>query len=308
MVKRPTTLQHNKFIAPAIKSFILENMARLKEEILHIDHNYIVIYSVLGEEEEGEHALPSAAAKIFTTVSNLAAATARPPPPIHCYLFLLNFPKMLNLSQRHITSAECNSGSTTFRKKTKRHDAFTEIVLWRREEWKKVFYHELIHAFHIHDVILPQKKLDATLGRLLPYYNNTIQEAYTEILASLLAFPATDKSALKDQTLFMGCQVNKIIYYYTHAHGIQAFFKKKENNNDDKPECNFASYYILKCIYLWASLQHPTLLHVANLLDPQFINKHFYPVLINALDSGEYAAWLERIFFTPKDLSLRLTM
>ena len=71
---------------------------------------------------------------------------------------------------------------------------------------------------------------------------------------------------------------------------------------------NFASYYILKSIYLWASITQPALLEVKNLMDPQFVSTYFYPTIIDSLKSGKYVEWLARIYFKPKNLSLRLTL
>lgn len=334
---KPTSLKNNKFIAPPILSFITEHMPRFREERLHIEDCLVVIYTVL----DGRHEPPglaSAAAQIFTKVRELAAtataaAAALTPVAaaavvINCHLFLLDYPKVLDVSKTSITSAECNSGSTT-----KRTKSAVEVLVWRKEEWQKVFYHELIHAFGLDALVQPQKDKDALLVQLVPAYNKSIQEAYTEILASLLALSAL--ASIKDEILFMGCQVNKIIYFShcvaTHNTEALQLLQQEQHRNRvnpantaetlkmiqtffagglplSPPPSNFASYYILKSIYLWAGLAQPALLSVKNLLDPQFIQAHFYPTLIDSLKGGKYVEWLARIYFKPTNPSLRLTL
>lgn len=312
-MKQLASLKNNKFIAPAISTFISENMPRFREERLHIEDSCVTIYTVLDGRNEPP-GLASAAAQIYTRVRKLAAATA-PLPVIHCHLFLLDYPKVLDMSKRSITSTECNSGSTT------KSRGNVEVLVWRKEEWQKVFYHELIHAFGLDSILQPQKDKEALLVQLVPGYNKSIQEAYTEILASLLVFPFKFKSSsMKDEILFMGCQVNKIIYFFTammnHEDSLKmilTFFAGGGGGGgfleqQHQQQSNFASYYILKSIYFWASLTQPALLDVENLLDPQFVSTHFYPAIIDTLKSGKYAEWLARIYFKPKNLSLRLTL
>lgn len=329
-----TSLKNNKFIAPSILAFITENMPRFREERLHMDDSLIVIYTVLDGRNEPP-GLASAAAQIFTKVRELAAAATS--PCINCHLFLLDNPKVLDVSKTSITSAECNSGTTT-RTKSKAGVAAVEVLVWRKEEWQKVFYHELIHAFGLDATVQPQKDKEAVLVQLVPAYNKSIQEAYSEILASLLALSALSLSAaaMKDEILFMGCQVNKIIYFShcvaTHnteallqllrrqehriitannaeaLKMIQTFFAGGLPPAPSSPQSNFASYYILKSIYLWAGLAQPALLNVKNLLDPQFMQTYFYATLINSLKSGKYVEWLARIYFKPTNPSLRLTL
>jgi hypothetical protein len=82
-------------------------------------------------------------------------------------------------------------------------------------------------------------------------------------------------------------------------------------NNPDRlldTTTNTSSYYILKSIYLWCGVYKDSdLLISTNLLDKVYINKKFYSVILDALESGEYKNWLKSIYFKPTDTSLRLT-
>jgi hypothetical protein len=89
---------------------------------------------------------------------------------------------------------------------------------------------------------------------------------------------------------------------------ILTFFAGGLLEKGQQQQSNFASYYILKSIYFWASLTQPALLEVENLLDPKFVSTYFYPAIIDSLKSGKYAEWLAHIHFKPKNLSLRLTL
>ena len=335
---KPLSLKNNDFISKDICNFINENINLFREERLHIGNTVIVIYTVLNGQREPP-GLASIAAKIYTKVYGWAKPTS---VPLVCYLFLLDYPKRLDvLFKSDITSDECNSGSTTFDLKEKGRK-FTEVMLWRQEEWEKVFYHELIHAFHLDTLALTsQHKMDAKLRKRLPFYNNTIQEAYAEVLATVLACQDKKVMNFKDEIIFMGSQVNKIIYFYHSAQNghvdkleelarnktpnpfpvatienesmIWAFFSQyssssEEEEKEDLTNCNFASYYILKSIYFWASLADPQLIQVSNLLDPDFVNKNFYATLLKSLKSGDYVEWLARIYFVPTTDSLKMTL
>lgn len=341
----PVSLKNNNFIAKDIRAFIDANIHLFREERLHIGGALIVIYTVLNGQREPP-GLASIAAKIYTKVYGFRSSSAKPVPLV-CYLFLLDYPKRLDVSKSDITSEECNSGSTTFNLREKGEKGekgykFTEVVVWRQEEWEKVFYHELIHAFHIDTFVLPpQPKMDAKLHKRLAFYNDTIQEAYAEVLATVLALACGDKKVTdwKDDIIFMGSQVNKIIYFYHSVHNghedklkelaknktppkplsattienesmVWAFFSQQQGGHKQPPlpQCNFASYYILKSIYFWASLADPALIQVSNLLDPDFINTYFYATLLKSLKSGDYMRWLVRIYFTPTTDSLRMTL
>ena len=88
---------------------------------------------------------------------------------------------------------------------------------------------------------------------------------------------------------------------------ISNFFRNPKKLLDDGT--NTSSYYILKSIYLWNAIyKDKTLLNVEKLIDKEFIQNHFYDIFINSLESNEYLEWLNKIFFIPKNNSLRLTL
>jgi hypothetical protein len=134
-------------------------------------------------------------------------------------------------------------------------------------------------------------------------------------------------SKIKDQCIFLGTQVNKIAFYMACPREELVVFERDtiaDLDDKDGVECistfftnpknildlstNTGSYYILKSIYLWCGVYKDNdLLLVSNMLDKEFINKKFYSVILEALESGEYVKWLETIYFKPTNPSLRLS-
>lgn len=310
----PKSVRNNRFISLTIHDYINENQHKLHRNISSIGRHNITIFN--GGTDELQ-----LATNIFEEVERLAKMPSK--DSIRVYIYLLDYPKAIDISKGNITSAECNSASTTFYIA----DEYVEVVLWRGEEWTKVLYHELIHAFAIDYTLRVNRDLEVRLKKLLPHYNNTIREAYTETLATLLE-SNRKKSSIRDQCIFLGTQVNKIVFYMEASREelvvldrntianlddkegvdyISNFFTSPRNILDSST--NTSSYYILKSIYLWCGVYKDNdLLSVSKILDKEFINRRFYSVILEALENGEYVKWLETIYFKPTNTSLMLNL
>jgi len=304
------SIQNNSFLSSVIYEELQKQVPHLNKESQPIGRHSITVF-------ENQTGALEEAVRIFNEVSQLARR--QPIDTIRCFLYLLDFPKEIDLGKENITSGECNTATTTFYSLEDK----IEVVLWRKEEWQKVFYHELIHAFSIDTIISPQKEAEDRIKQHFSHYNNSIREAYTEILATRLS----SKEDLKNDSIFIGSQVNKIIYFMestplekdqlgtetkpdlNHRKGveyIQRFFNNPSKRLDFNT--NTSSYYVLKSIYYWYATHYDlSLLDVNNLLDKEFIKKHFYRVLLEGLEKADYQTWLKEIYFTPTNLSLRLT-
>jgi hypothetical protein len=307
----PKSIHNNRFISPVIYKYIIDNEQKFKETTVSISKHTITIYGDSIDLLDIQNA-----EKIFNQVSKPTNDR------ISTYIYLIDLPKRLDINKSNITSSECNSASTTFFIQ----DEYVEVVIWRSEEWEKVLYHELIHAFAIDYTLRINKDSEISLKTLLPHYNGSIREAYTEVLATVLN-TTRSSSNIKDQCIFLGTQVNKIGYYMEASREELVVLNRNTIENiDDKSgiECidrffnnpdrlldtttNTSSYYILKSIYLWCGVYKDSdLLISTNLLDKVYINKKFYSVILDALESGEYKNWLKSIYFKPTDTSLRLT-
>ena len=310
----PKSIHNNRFISPLIYRHIAENEHISKQNTKSLGiHKVSIIGGGSGDIE--------LASNIFGDVQGLCKTKTS--DTIHVFIYLLDYPKELDVSKNNITSADCNSASTTFYIA----DEHVEVVIWRREEWAKVLYHELIHAFAMDYTMKIDKASEERLKALLVHYNNSIREAYTEVLATLLETNRTN-SNIKDQCIFLGTQVNKIAFYMECSRDRLVVFERDTIADLDDKEgidyisrffnnpkslldssTNTSSYYILKSIYLWCGVYKDNdLLVVSNMLDKEFINKKFYRVILEALESGEYVQWLKSIYFKPSDSGLRLTL
>ncbi len=326
----PKSIKVNRFISPTIYKDIVDNSDTLEKTTESIDKHRLTIIKykqTFGNVEPALHGTLSdtqLANSIFREIQALARVKTN--DTIHIFMYLLDYPKEIDISKDNITSAECNSGSTTFYIA----EEYVEVVLWRKEEWTKVLYHELIHAFYIDYTIRPNRELEDRLKVQFPHYNNSIREAYTEVLATLLENTRTS-SNIKDQCVFLGTQVNKIAFYMecrreelvvfekgsiadivdiddkSGIEYVSRFFKSPKTLLD--PSTNTSSYYILKSIYLWCGIYKDNdLLITDRLLDKSFVNTKFYSVILEALESGEYIKWLQSIYFKPTSNSLMLTL
>ena len=307
----PSLRENNNFLSNKIKQYIHEYINNFKRVTYIENENLIEMYKLnefaMSELEEAK--------RIYKEVLTLSkTANTLTEKPIRCYIFLVNIPKELDYSKKNITSTECNSGCSTF------YENYIEIVLWRSEEWKKVFYHELIHATYLDkDILGENTQKDLELKNIFPHYNDSIFEAYTEILATILYVKSISNSLsiyslMKDQNIFLGTQVNKIIHYMNIKNAssknglfIEDFFRNPNIVLDKST--NTSSYYFLKSIYLWNCMyKDKTLCTLEKILDKEFINSYFYDIFINTLKTKEYYNWLNKIYFEPKNDSLRLTL
>lgn len=330
MIVLPKSLNsNNNFLSEKIKKSIFESLKKFKSVKFSDPPNQVEIFS-LGEKPISElEKARTVYQQVYILSKRLNNQDKR---PILSYIYLVDAPKELDGNKDNITSTECNSASTTF------YSDYLEIVIWRKEEWLKVFYHELIHAFNLDKIIIKQDIMkEMRLKQLFPHYNNSLYEAYAEILATVLyinniyklndGFYTRYIEKWKDQNIFMGSQVNKIVQFMTHHsntpnknNAIQLPFGKSIETFDSNiffrnpkklldNSTNTCSYYILKSIYLWRAIYKDTsLLHMDNLMNKEFIQNHFYDVFINTLECNEYIEWLNKIYFYPKNQSLRLTL
>jgi len=323
----PKSIFNNHFMSPLIHNYIIENDSKFIKEFTTIGNDSITIYTIKKENNI------DAAVRIYSEVSNIANVLAKNilgeprANKMCCYIYLTDFPKQLDIQKDNITSSECNTATTTFYMQ----QDYIEVAIWRREEWQKVFYHELVHAFGIDQILQTDYSCDQKLKSIFPHYNGTIQEAYTEVLATLMSNISSDNgsfTSLKDENLFLSAQVNKIIYFMestpdervelgrnsnknnvhdkTGIEKIKQFFTNPNNYLDQST--NTGSYYFLKSMYLWHGIYKDNkLLDVKNILDKKYCNRTFYQVVLDAIEKGEYLKWLESIYFKPNDTSIRLT-
>lgn len=147
-----------------------------------------------------------------------------------------------------------------------------EIVIYRREEWFKVFIHETFHALGLDFSTFPTNHLNYQMQKLFPIESEmNLYEAYSEFWATILnclfcAYELLDDKLnekdfllysdflLQFERIFSLFQSNKILYFMGMSYGN--LYKDEEvsfvaRKYLYKEETNVFSYYIIKNILLY---------------------------------------------------------
>lgn len=103
-------------------------------------------------------------------------------------LFDVNAPKWFKMDGQPITPSQVNSAYTTpcrfFDRNEK--DAKLEVVIFRREEWTKVLFHELMHLYS-YDISSNDKRVNTRLSHIFHVKCDfNLTEAYAEFWARVL--------------------------------------------------------------------------------------------------------------------------
>jgi hypothetical protein len=190
---------------------------------------------------------------------------------LEIYLYLTDLEKKIPKMREPISQMHANTAFTTS------CNISTEINIYRKEEWFKVFIHETFHslgldfsAMHMH-----HEKIDKKVLNIFPVKSDVrLYETYCETWANLLncmfySFFSTRKNDEKENipkiikktekllnyerifSLFQMCKVllnYRMTYHELYNIDIGSHEKRMKHY---KEETNVLSYYILKCIYFY---------------------------------------------------------
>lgn len=169
---------------------------------------------------------------------------------LYLTFFFSNITKEFNNKTKILSPDEINSGFTSFP-----YNSFGNLYVYRKEEWNKVFIHELIHTLMIDDKFINNKILNEKLNKKICFNDiNFINshEAVTDYLAITyyLLKNSTNindfENKMKEQIEFMKNQVMKIFNFYN----INNFNEILKNNNKCKKifeqKTSIFSYFYLK--------------------------------------------------------------
>ena len=183
------------------------------------------------------------------------------------YLYYTPFKKKLPLALMDILSPEhCNSAVTT----SCALDG--TIVIYRKEEWFKVFIHESFHSLGLDFSTFSCHMLNAKLSNLFPIKSEmNVFEAYSEFWATIInclfcAYNLLDDKlndrdfllysdfCIQFERIFALFQMVKILNFMGISY--KHLFEKNEISEVArrylyKEETNVFSYYIIKCILLY---------------------------------------------------------
>jgi hypothetical protein len=170
------------------------------------------------------------------------------------YLYLTPHRKYLPSDEKtEIDTVHCNTAFTFSCMKT------NEIIIFREEEWKKVFVHELMHAFGIDfsgASSETMKDVDNRLKQMFPGLDPKMEdirlyEAYTETWADILYLMLNNHSLEKGILEEQSWSIFQCVKVLNH-HGIS--YKELLDGSSSKKyfESNTSSfaYYVLRCILL----------------------------------------------------------
>jgi hypothetical protein len=164
--------------------------------------------------------------------------------------FFSNMLKRIGNTTEILSPNEINSGFTSFPS-----NSFGNLYVYRKEEWEKVYIHELIHMLYIDDKFINNEILNEKIGGKLCFNDGEFinsHEAVTDFLA--ITYYIMNKSRdfddfkekLKEQIAFMKNQVLKIFNFYNISNINQI---SKINNKCGKvfnQKTSVFSYYYLK--------------------------------------------------------------
>jgi hypothetical protein len=169
---------------------------------------------------------------------------------LYLTFFFSNIPKEFNNKTKILSPNEINSGFTSFP-----YNSYGNLYVYRKEEWDKVFIHELIHTLKIDENLINNYELNEKLNDKICFndieYINS-HEAGTDFLAITYYIIKNSKNMndfekkMNEQIEFMKNQVMKIFNFY-NIYNINDILK-----NDNKCKRIFEqktsvfSYFYLK--------------------------------------------------------------
>ena len=183
------------------------------------------------------------------------------------YLYCTPFKKQIPLELMEVLGPEhCNSAVTTS------CPLDGAIVVYRKEEWFKVFIHESFHTLGLDFSTFSCQKLNAKLAKLFPIKSEiNAFEAYSEFWATIInclfcAYDLLDDKlndkdfllysdfCIQFERIFALFQMVKILNFMGVSY--QHLFEKNEISDVArrylyKENTNVFSYYIIKCILLY---------------------------------------------------------
>ena len=170
------------------------------------------------------------------------------------YIYLSNKKKYIPKENNILLEAEhINSGYSYLCKEN------NEIIIYRKEEWFKVFIHECLHAFGMHTLKYENLNLINNIFNINPKLHISLCESYVETWARILnvcnsgyknsrtynEFNINVKKLLNMESEFSSIQASKILNYMNMYDDYNNADLKYYNEST-----NVYSYYILTNIFM----------------------------------------------------------
>jgi hypothetical protein len=225
---------------------------------------------------------------------------------LYLTFFFSNIPKEFKKTTKILSPNEINSGFTSFP-----YNSYGNLYVYRKEEWDKVFIHELIHTLRIDENLINNNDLNEKLNEKICFNDKEFinsHEAATDFLAITYYIMKNSKNKndfennMREQVEFMKIQVMKIFNFYN----INNFNDILKNNNKCKKifeqETSVFSYFYLKYLLFNNFDNTWDLLQNNNLKMNEWNNYIFY-----IMNNNQEFMNIKKNIIINNDKSLRMT-
>jgi len=269
-----TTLLDSNFVDLSIKKYIKEEGIFYLTYKFKLHNKSICLYFVFYDNKDLDE-LDQYSSIVFYMMmmlnicSKMSSITCS--KTLNIYIYLTPFLK--DLPKNYIYSLEkknCNSGVTTT------CSVYNEICIFRKEEFFKVFLHEVFHTYGLDFSILSVNDYQEKIKKIFPLpITFNLYEAYTEFWATIfnnafLSFSTLKKNGIKKdkhkefnyymeltnnlERMFSLYQINKLLMFFNIEY--KNFYENSElskyiRNHIYREKTNAFVYYIIKGILMY---------------------------------------------------------
>ena len=314
-LNKPKTFLYNT-IPPVIRSHIETKMSKQITYTIHMSGRLIKIHFIVEEVKPNLSKYNKYADNVKTWLHFLNNNSAiRCSRELDIYIYMTPFTKHLPTTSSDVLDAiHVNTGVTTT------CPTKSEILVYRKEEWFKVFIHETIHNFGLDFSDMNTKECTRILLQLFPVTSDVnLFESYTECWAELMNTMLCSFNHL-DNKLDIDIFINNAVMLLDieRAHSVfqmvkvldfmglkySDLYSKKSDLRDElyKENTNVLSYYVVKTILLmnyplflgWCKLRNEPMIQFTKTLANQksycdLIHKlHKHKMLLSAVKYYEH--------------------
>ena len=314
-LNKPKTFLYNT-IPPVIRSHIETKMSKQITYTIHLNGRLIKIHFIVEEIKPNLSKYNKYADNVKTWLHFLNNNSAiRCSRELDIYIYMTPFTKHLPTTSSDVLDAiHVNTGVTTT------CPTKSEILVYRKEEWFKVFIHETIHNFGLDFSDMNTKECTRILLQLFPVTSDVnLFESYTECWAELMNTMLCSFNHL-DNKLDIDIFINNAVMLLDieRAHSVfqmvkvldfmglkySDLYSKKSDLRDElyKENTNVLSYYVVKTILLmnyplflgWCKLRNEPMIQFTKTLANQksycdLIHKlHKHKMLLSAVKYYEH--------------------
>lgn len=269
-----STLLESNFVDLSIKKFIKEDGIFYITYKFRMHKKSACIYFVFYDEEDlGDldqyNSIVFYMLMMLNICSKMSSITCS--KTLNIYIYLTPFLKELPINYDYsLEKKNCNSGVTTT------CSADNEICIFRKEEFFKVFLHEIFHTYGLDFSTLPVKDYQEKIKKIFPIpITFKLYESYSEFWATIfnnafLSFSTLKTNGIKKnkqiefnrymeltnnlERMFSLYQINKILQFFNIEY--DNFYKNNElsnyiRNHVYREKTNAFVYYIIKGVLMY---------------------------------------------------------